>query len=110
MSPEYERGEQLRPSPEPIFRIFTAYWATQTLCAAIEHDLFALIDQGRHTAGEIADAARISERGLRDRFSFIDGDFHRIDLGVERYEVILLSHLVPSGVPGLQRGADAEDL
>lgn len=38
--------------------------------------------------------ARIRTAGLGDRFHTIDGDFHTVDLGADRYDVAVLSHIV----------------
>lgn len=43
--------------------------------------------------------ARLSEAGLADRFSTLDGDFHAADLGSGLYDVAVLSHIVHQESP-----------
>ena len=54
-----------RPSPEHIFQTLNAHQQTSALKTAIELDLFTSIDEGNHSAKEIANRVKASERGVR---------------------------------------------
>jgi O-methyltransferase domain/Dimerisation domain len=53
------------PSPERIFQTLNAHHQTATLKAAIEMDLFTVIDEGNHSTAELAKRLNASERGVR---------------------------------------------
>lgn len=53
------------PSPEHIHQTLNAHQQTAALKAAIELDLFTAIDEGNHSAQEIAKHLIASERGVR---------------------------------------------
>jgi precorrin-6B methylase 2 len=54
-----------RPTPEHIFNTLNAHQQSAALKAAIELGVFTAIDQGKHTAGEIAAAITAAPRGVR---------------------------------------------
>jgi ubiquinone/menaquinone biosynthesis C-methylase UbiE len=54
-----------RPTPERIFSTLNAFQDTAALRTAIELDIFTAIDDGAHTAQEIAKRVQASERGTR---------------------------------------------
>jgi len=54
-----------RPTPEHIFNVLNAYQQTGALRAAIELDLFTAIDEGNHTAEQIAERVKASRKGVR---------------------------------------------
>lgn len=54
-----------RPTPEHIYQTLNAHQQTAALKAAIELDLFTAIDEGNHSAEEIAKRLKASERGVR---------------------------------------------
>lgn len=60
-----------RPTPERIFATLNAYQDTAALRTAIELDIFTAIDDGKHTAQEIADHIRASVRGTRILCDFL---------------------------------------
>jgi SAM-dependent methyltransferase len=53
------------PSPEHIFQTLNAHHQTATLKTAIELELFTAIDEGNHTAADLAKRINASERGTR---------------------------------------------
>jgi ubiquinone/menaquinone biosynthesis C-methylase UbiE len=53
------------PTPERIFQALTAYQQSAALKAAIELDLFTAVAEGHDTAGAVASARGVSERGAR---------------------------------------------
>jgi len=53
------------PSPEHIFQALHAQHQTAALKAAIELELFTVIDEGNHHVEEIAKRLKASERGIR---------------------------------------------
>jgi ubiquinone/menaquinone biosynthesis C-methylase UbiE len=42
---------------------------------------------------------RVAEAGVAARFETLDGDFHEVDFGAERYDVTILSHIVHQESP-----------
>jgi 2-polyprenyl-3-methyl-5-hydroxy-6-metoxy-1,4-benzoquinol methylase len=60
-----------RPTPEHIFNTLSAYQQSAALKAAIELGVFTAIDQGKHTAGEIAAAITAAPRGVRILCDFL---------------------------------------
>ena len=54
-----------RPSPEHIFQTLNAHQQTSALKTAISLDLFTSIDEGNHSAAEVASRVKASERGVR---------------------------------------------
>ena len=54
-----------RPSPEHIFQTLNAHHQTAVLKTAIELDLFTAIDEGDHSAEQIANFVKASPRGVR---------------------------------------------
>ena len=53
------------PTPERIHQTLNAHQQTAALKAAIELDLFSAIDEGHHSADDIARRLQTSERGVR---------------------------------------------
>ncbi|HZR23784.1 MAG TPA: class I SAM-dependent methyltransferase [Vicinamibacterales bacterium] len=53
------------PSPEPIFDSLFAYQRSAALKAAVELEIFTVIDEGAHTAAAIAKRTNAAERGVR---------------------------------------------
>jgi 2-polyprenyl-3-methyl-5-hydroxy-6-metoxy-1,4-benzoquinol methylase len=60
-----------RPTPEHIFNTLNAHQQSAALKAAIELGVFTAIDQGKHTAGEIAAAITAAPRGVRILCDFL---------------------------------------
>jgi len=58
-------GSQAVPSPDGVLRLINGYWATGVLAAASTHRLFTHLAAGVGSAGELAQAAQISERGAQ---------------------------------------------
>ncbi|MER6671756.1 class I SAM-dependent methyltransferase [Streptomyces sp. NPDC000983] len=58
------------PSPDTVMRLINGYWATGILAASATHSLFTHLESGAGTAAELADRARISERGAQ---TLLDG-------------------------------------
>jgi hypothetical protein len=54
-----------QPTPDRIMRLINGYWATGILGAAASHSLFTHLDAGADSAGLLATAAGISERGAQ---------------------------------------------
>lgn len=54
------------PSPDHILQIGFGFWASKTLLSAVELGLFSVIGDGAMTAGEIAGAIGLHERGRDD--------------------------------------------
>src|SRR5690349_6837497 len=50
--------------PMQVWKDLTAGWRSFALAAAIDLDVFTHINDGRHTAAEIASAAGAKERGI----------------------------------------------
>ena len=63
MAPDTQTASQ--PTPALLFDTINAHQRTEAIKAAIELSLFTAIAAGKHTAGEIAQAVRASERGTR---------------------------------------------
>ncbi|MCL7425745.1 class I SAM-dependent methyltransferase [Streptomyces sp. YS415] len=59
-----------QPSPDTVMRLINGYWATGILAASATHSLFTHLENGADTAAELADRARISERGAQ---TLLDG-------------------------------------
>lgn len=53
------------PNPERIFSFLNAFQQTAALKSAIELDIFSVIGAGAATAAQIAEKAKVSERGAR---------------------------------------------
>lgn len=53
------------PTPERIWQLLTGFQMTAALKAAIELNIFTSVAEGNLTAGQIAQSAGISERGVR---------------------------------------------
>lgn len=51
-------------TPEPIMRYLFSQVPTQTLCTAVDLDLFSLIHQGHDKAEQLAEAAKASVKGV----------------------------------------------
>jgi 2-polyprenyl-3-methyl-5-hydroxy-6-metoxy-1,4-benzoquinol methylase len=60
-----------RPTPEHIFATLNAHQQTAALKAAIDLDLFSVIDEGFHRAPEIAKWLNASDRGVRILCDFL---------------------------------------
>src|SRR5215469_6523462 len=60
-----------RPTPEHIFATLNAHQQTAALKAAIDLDLFSVIDEGFHRAPEIAKRLNASDRGVRILCDFL---------------------------------------
>lgn len=60
-----------RPSPEHIFAALNAHQQTAALKAAIDLDLFSVIDEGHHRYPEIAKRLNASDRGVRILCDFL---------------------------------------
>lgn len=60
-----------RPSPEHIFATLNAHQQTAALKAAIDLELFSVIDEGYHRSVEIAKRLNASERGVRILCDFL---------------------------------------
>jgi 2-polyprenyl-3-methyl-5-hydroxy-6-metoxy-1,4-benzoquinol methylase len=58
-------AEAKPPTPDRIFQMMLSFAPSLMLEAALRHNLFTHLDAGPMTAGEIAAAANISERGAR---------------------------------------------
>lgn len=58
-----EQAQQ--PSPELFFQTLNAYQRSAAIKAAIELDLFTAVGEGAHTASELAERCKASERGTR---------------------------------------------
>lgn len=54
-----------QPAPDRIMGLINGYWATGILGAAASHSLFTHLEAGADTAGRLAAAAGISERGAQ---------------------------------------------
>lgn len=59
------QGSGDRPNPALLMHLSFAFAQTQILQSAVELELFTHIDNGRHTAAEMAEAAGATERGIR---------------------------------------------
>jgi 2-polyprenyl-3-methyl-5-hydroxy-6-metoxy-1,4-benzoquinol methylase len=60
-----------RPSPEHIFATLNAHQQTAALKAAIDLDVFSVIDEGYHRHPEIAKRLNASDRGVRILCDFL---------------------------------------
>ncbi|HYH01437.1 MAG TPA: class I SAM-dependent methyltransferase [Terriglobales bacterium] len=58
-------GSSDRPNPGLLMKLSFAFAETQVLQTATELDLFTHIDNGLHTARELAEASHANERGVR---------------------------------------------
>src|SRR5262249_34632853 len=47
--------------------------------------------------------AAVRDAGLGERFSTVDGDFHTVDFGAERFDVVVLSHVLHQESPDSNR-------
>jgi len=57
--------ESTQATPNPIMEAVFAFGRTQVLVSAVELDLFTHIENGQHSAAELARVTQASERGLR---------------------------------------------
>ena len=76
-----------RPSPALFFDTVNAFQRTEALKTAIELDLFSHIAAGRHSAAQIAEAAKASPRGVRILADYLVlvGFLRKVD---NRYELM----------------------
>lgn len=51
-------------TPEPIMRYLFSHVPTQSLCAAVDLDLFSLVKQGHDSAEKLAEASKASLKGI----------------------------------------------
>jgi len=59
-----------QPTSERVLQLINGYWATGILGAAASHSLFSHLEAGATGAGQLADAAGISQRGAQ---TLLDG-------------------------------------
>lgn len=63
--PKAAEGGDARPSPDPIIRLCTAYWGSQTLFTANRLGLFETLSQGPMTSADVASALRADPHRIR---------------------------------------------
>jgi SAM-dependent methyltransferase len=76
----------MEPNPESILRIATGTWATAILGAAVDRDVFTLIEGGENTRDAVARAAGITPRGAQ---AVLDG---LVALGLATVEGVTYSN------------------
>lgn len=79
-----KHGTGERPNPALLMHLSFAFAQTQILQSAVDLELFTHIDEGRHTAAELAKAAGADERGIRILANALVG-FKTLDRDGERY-------------------------